>query len=63
MKHTAQQIENWELYEQVRQGGRFNMFDPRARKSTGLSKEDYVYCLKNYSTLKAQALAQAKDQR
>jgi hypothetical protein len=54
-KHTQQQIADWELYEEVRQKGRFNMFSPNARALTGLSKEDYLYCIENYTSLKEQA--------
>jgi hypothetical protein len=56
---TAEQIENWRRYEAVRKGGRFNMFDPRARKSTRLSADDYAFCMKNYSALRDAALAKA----
>lgn len=55
MNHTREQIEDWHSYEYVRKRGYFNMFDPRAREMTGLSKEQYMYCLKNYTSLKEQA--------
>lgn len=45
------QQEKFEKYELVRQQGYFNMLDPRARKLTGLNKEDYKYILKNYTKL------------
>jgi hypothetical protein len=48
---TLQQIENWRRYEEVRDEGRYNMFDPRARQLTGLSREDYLFTLSNYSEL------------
>lgn len=38
-------------YEEVRRSGLYNMFDDRARQLTGLSKEDYIYVMKNYSEL------------
>ena len=38
-------------YEVVRLQGTYNMFDPRARQETGLSEEDYMYIIKNYSEL------------
>lgn len=38
-------------YEVVRQQGYYNMFDPRARKLTGLTEEDYIYIQKNYTEL------------
>lgn len=41
----------FQSYENVRSRGRFNMFDPRARQATGLSKEKYLYIIENYSDL------------
>lgn len=38
-------------YERVRRGGLYNMFDPNARALTGLSKEDYVWVMNNYTEL------------
>lgn len=52
-QHTPAQLRHFERYERVRQGGRFNMFDPRARQLTGLDREEYLYVLENYSSLKA----------
>lgn len=53
-EHTPEQIAAWHAYEKVRKGGRFNMFDPRARRLTGLSADMYSYVMQHYSTLKAQ---------
>lgn len=61
-KHTAGEIENWKMYEDVRAEGRFNMLSPNARALTGLSKEEYRYCMKNYSTLKQQAIRKAEGE-
>ena len=55
MTFTTQQLENWRRYEAVRQRGRFNMYDPRARQLTELSGVDYGYCMKHYSELQAAA--------
>lgn len=52
---TLEQIENWKKYEEVRKEGLFNMFSPNARRLTGLSEEEYLFCLSNYSELKKQA--------
>lgn len=52
LKFTSQQLADWRAYEKVRKGGRFNMFDPRARAATGLSSERYSFVLKNFSELK-----------
>lgn len=40
-------------YERVRREGKYNMFDPNARMLTGLSKEDYIWVMQNYSELNA----------
>jgi len=49
---TEQQLKNWRAFEDVRSGGYYNMFDPRARQATGLSSEDYVFVTRNFSELK-----------
>lgn len=56
-KFTNEEIENWRAYEEVRASGAYNMFDPRARQLTGLSRADYGFAMDNYSALKAQAEA------
>lgn len=58
-KHKAylkqkQRLADWSKFEKVRASGRFNMFDPRARRETGLGHERYSYVLSNYSTLKTE---------
>lgn len=52
---TKEQIENWRSFERVRKGGKWNMFDQRSRKASGLSQEEYTFCMRNYSPLKAEA--------
>lgn len=49
---TQQQLLDWKAYERVRQSGRWNMFDPRARRETKLSSERYSFVMKHYSDLK-----------
>ena len=56
MTHTQEQIAAWKKYERVRRGGKYNMFDGRAKRATGLSDEDYFYCLKNYDSLRESAI-------
>jgi N-acetyl-beta-hexosaminidase len=41
--------EDFEQYEDMRHSGRFNVFDPNARRMTGLSKEIYFEIIRNYS--------------
>lgn len=38
-------------YEGIRQGGLYNMFDPRAREHTTLTKEQWLGIIKQYSDL------------
>ncbi len=49
---TEEQLENWRAYEEVRSEGNWSMWSPQAREATGLSKEDYLYVMKNFSALK-----------
>lgn len=55
---TDQQLSNFHRYEQVRQGSRFNMFDPRARQLTGMERDEYLFVMENYV-----ALEQAAEQQ
>lgn len=55
---TEQEIANWMIYERVRKGGKFNMFDPRAQGMSRLSSTEYGFCMKNYSNLKIAAEAE-----
>ena len=52
---TAQQLDDWRAFEKVRKSGRFNMFDPNARKATKLSSEAYAFTMQNFSELKTAA--------
>ena len=51
-KHTPEQIHAWLKYERVRKSGRYNMFDPRARRSAKLTGDEYLYCMKNFCSLR-----------
>ena len=55
MTFTDRQINNWKQYERVRQMGMFNMFDKRAMECTTLEKDEWLFCMSNYSELKSQA--------
>lgn len=48
---TKQQLEDWVVYEKVRKGGRWNMYDPQAQRATRLSSEEYVFVMENYEAL------------
>jgi hypothetical protein len=53
MTSTTEQIEDWESFEEIRATNRFNMFDPAARIATGLTREQFLFCMANYDALKA----------
>ena len=53
--YSQRQIDNWIEFEIVRAGGRYNMFDPRARDLTELSIDEWLHCMKHYNALKQQA--------
>ena len=55
IQFTASDLEDWKSYERVRLGGRWNMYDPRARQAAGLSGERYSFVMNNYSALKEAA--------
>lgn len=53
VKFTDGQLDAFRKYERVRAGGKYNMFDPLARKATGLGPESYSFVRRNFSALKA----------
>ena len=42
----------WKQYKDVQNSGQFNMFDPRARAMTNLSKNEWIHIISNYTDLK-----------
>ena len=52
-RFTQKQLENWRAYEDVREAGFWNMFDPQARSASGLSKDAYMFVMKNYTPMRA----------
>ena len=54
MPFTPEQLKHYAAYERVRQSGRFNMFDPRARFATGLNQEQYHFVINNFEALRQQ---------
>lgn len=52
MVYSHQNIQQWRAYERVRSSGKFNMFDPQAMAASGLTKGEYLFCMKNYGPLK-----------
>lgn len=61
MKYTEQQLNNWRIYESIRQCGMFNMFDPRARQMTTMSTSEWTFCMKHYADLKEHATQGAEQ--
>ena len=45
--------DDFRAYEEVRQGGVFNMLDRRARVLSGLDRDTYMAVLKQYTELNA----------
>ncbi|SVD82408.1 uncharacterized protein METZ01_LOCUS435262 [marine metagenome] len=43
---------DWDQYKKVQKSGAFNMFDPRAREMTTLTKNEWIHIISNYSDLK-----------
>ena len=44
--------EQFQEYRDIQDSGMFNMFSPDARAMTSLTKEQWLYVLKNYSELR-----------
>ena len=42
----------WKQYKDVQNSGQFNMFNPRARAMTNLSKNEWIHIISNYTDLK-----------
>lgn len=43
--------DEWDEYKEVQDSGMFNMFTPDARACTDLSKDKWLYIIKNYNEL------------
>ena len=44
--------DQFKQFEDVRNGGLFNMFDPQARDLTNLTKDEWIEIMNNYDLLK-----------
>ena len=42
----------WNEYRAIQDSGMFNMFSPDARAMTDISKDKWLYIIKNYSQLR-----------
>jgi hypothetical protein len=43
--------DHFERFEAVRSSGNWNMYDIKARKATGLTKDEYYSVMRNYTKL------------
>ena len=50
-KETDITKNEWDEYKSVQDSGMFNMFTPQAREMTSLSKNKWLYIIKNYNEL------------
>jgi hypothetical protein len=57
MKFTNSQIANWYNYETVRASGKWNMWHEGAMVESGLSRQEYLFTLRNYDKLRSAAEA------
>ncbi len=57
---TNEQLANWDAYEEIRESGEFNMFDHRAVDATGLTTDEYLFVMKNYSELRKVAMYESE---
>jgi hypothetical protein len=55
MGFTDKQISDWRRYEKVRKAGRYNMFSPQAMDAVGLSRDDYIFVMENFTKLQIAA--------
>ena len=44
--------EQWDEYRDVQDSGAYNLFDPNARATTDLTKQEWIHIMQNYSELK-----------
>jgi hypothetical protein len=56
---TLEQMMAFRSFVKVQKSGRYNMFDPRARQATGLSKEAFCFVMDNYDAMEEQDKAEA----
>lgn len=54
---TPEQLKRFAEYVRIQRGGRFNMFDARARKMTNQTSDEWVFNMEHYDALEAAAAA------
>lgn len=48
---TAEQLEHYRRYEEVRASGRFNMMHPVAAQAANLTRDELFFVIKNFAAL------------
>jgi hypothetical protein len=57
---TNDELAQYDAYEAVRAEGDYNMVSRAAREATGLSTDEYIFVMKNFSELRKQFDARKK---
>lgn len=51
---TNDELAQYDAYESVRAGGRWNMWSPQAIQATSLTEEEYFFVMENFDELRKQ---------
>ena len=62
---TPKQLAAWRRYERVRSGGKYNMITDgsRASRAAQLNRDEYMFCINNYSALRRLAESLGAEHR
>jgi hypothetical protein len=52
MTFTDEQLMHFEAFEKVRESAEYNMFAIQAAEAAGLTRDEHLFILENYSALK-----------
>lgn len=55
------QMKHYQRYEEVRAEGSFNMWSYYAQLATGLTDEQYIFVMNNYTEMKEQAMEENRE--
>lgn len=55
------QMNHYHKYEKVRADDPFNMWSPQAQLATGLTDEQYLFVMKNYTEMQKQVLEEERE--
>lgn len=62
MQFTDKQKKDFARYVAIQHGGRYNMFDPRARALTNMDRAEWVFCMEHYDALEQATATQVANQ-